>query len=379
MSKTRRLRARFAQSPSGENVSKSSDIRALNPILFVDILVVGGRIRHAPLSKDLRHPVILPLKHRLSDMILLEYHNGAHLGTEWTLSFFQNKYWIPRARNRLKKIRRNCVTCKKLYGRSMQQKMADYGGRLLHKCSFAFCCETRVPEKVWSDNGTNIVGARSEMSRSMKQLDRSKIIRAARQKDVEWVFNPPYASHHGGVWERHIRTVRQVMVAVLGLSPCLTDEIFMTSFCEIENLINSRPITKCNESINDPAPLTPNHLLILGSNESFPMGKVHDSDLYRRRWRHVRHLTTLFWKRWTKLYLSSLQKRRKWQQASVNLKIGDLVLVIDENCPRGMWPLGLVISVNEGRDGMVRSARLRTQNAEMVRPITKLVHLEKAG
>ena len=109
----------------GENVSKSSDIRALNPILFADILVVGGRIRHAPLSKDLRHPVILPLKHRLSDMILLEYHNGAHLGTEWTLSFVQNKYWIPRARNRLKKIRKNCVTCKKLYGRSMQQKMAD--------------------------------------------------------------------------------------------------------------------------------------------------------------------------------------------------------------------------------------------------------------
>ena len=169
------------------------------------------------------------------------------------------------------------------------------------------------------------------------------------------------------------------MVAVLGLSPCLTDEILMTSFCEIENLINSRPITKCNEDINDPAPLTPNHLLILRSNESFPMEKVHDSDLYRRRWRHVGYLTTLFWKRWTKLYLSSLQKRRKWQQASVNLKIGDLVLVIDENCPRGMWPLGLVISVNEGRDGMVRSARLRTQNAEMVRPITKLVHLENAG
>ena len=215
------------------------------------------------------------------------------------------------------------------------------------------------------------------MSRSMKQVDRSKIIRAVCQKDVEWVFNPPYASHHGGVWERHIRTVRQVMVAVLGLSPCLTDEILMTSFCEIENLINSRPITKCNEDINDPAPLTPNHLLILGSNESFPVGKDHDSDLYRRRWRHVRYLTTLFWKRWTKLYLSSLQKRRKWQQASVNLKIGDLVLVIDENCPRGMWPLGLVISVNEGRDG--RSARLRTQNAGMVRPITKLVHLENAG
>ena len=159
------------------------------------------------------------------------------------------------------------------------------------------------------------------MLRSMKQLDRNKVIRAARQKDVEWVFNPPYASHHGRVWERLIRTVRQVMVAVLGLSPCLSDEILLTAFCEIENLINSRPVTKCTEDINDPAPLTPNHLLLLRSNDSFPMGIVHDSDLYRRRWRHVRYLTTLFWKRWTKLYLASLQTRVKWQNTSPNLKV----------------------------------------------------------
>ena len=242
-----------------------------------------------------------------------------------------------------------------------------------------FAARRGFPNKVCSDNGTNIDGARSEISRSMKQLDRSMIIRAGRQKDVEWVFNPPYASHHGGVWERQIRTVCQVMVAVLGLSPCLTDEILLTAFSEIENLINSRPITKCNEDINDTAPLTPNHLLLLRSNESFSMGRVHDSDLYRKRRRHVRYLTTLFWKRWTKLYLSSFQKRRKWQYASANIKIGDLVLVIDENCPRGMWPLGLLITVNEGRDGMVRSARLRTQTAGMVCPITKFVHVENAG
>ena len=96
-----------------------------------------------------------------------------------------------------------------------------------------FAARRGFPNKVWSDNGTNIVGARSEMSRSMKQLDRSKIIRAARQKDVEWVFNPPYASHHGGVWERHIRTVRQVMVAVLGLSPCLTTKFWWRHFVKL--------------------------------------------------------------------------------------------------------------------------------------------------
>ena len=71
----------------GKNVSKSSAIRALNPLLFADILVAGDRIRHAPLCKDLRYLFLLPSKHKLYNMILLEHHNGNPLGTEWTLSF----------------------------------------------------------------------------------------------------------------------------------------------------------------------------------------------------------------------------------------------------------------------------------------------------
>ena len=128
----------------------------------------------------------------------------------------------------------------------------------------------------------------------MRELDRNKVIRAARQTEVQWVFNPPSASHFGGIWEKLIRTARQVMVAVLGLSPCLTDEILLTTFCEIENLVNSRPITKCNDDVNDLGPLTPNHLLLMCTNESLPFGEVRDSDMYRRRWRQVRYLTTLF-------------------------------------------------------------------------------------
>ena len=416
---------------NGENVLKSSRLRALDPTLKDGVLVVGGRIKHAHLNENVKHPVILPSKHQLSDMILQSYHDVAHLGTNWTLSFVQEKFWIPHARNRLKKIRRKCVTCRKLYGKPMQQKMADlpperckseqrvfqntgvdifgpfhvrvgrsqakrYGAiftcfatravhlEVLHSMEadsfinafLRFAARRSFPENIWCDNGTNFVGAKSELLKSMRELDRNKVIRAARQKDVQWVFNPPSASHFGGVWERLIRTVRQVMVAVLGLSPCLTDEILLTTFCEIENLVNSRPITKCNDDVNDLGPLTPNHLLLMCANESLSLGEVRDSDVYRRRWRHVRYLTTLFWRRWTRLYLSSLQKRCKWQRASPNLKNGDLVLIIDENSPRGMWPLGLVTEVNVSQDGFVRSARLKTQTTELVRPISKLVYLE---
>ena len=414
-----------------ENMLKSSSLRALDPTLRYGVLVVGGRIKHAHLNENVWHPVILPSKHQLSAMILQSYHDVAHLGTNWTPSFVQERFWIPHGQNRLSKIRRKCVTCRKLNGKPMQQKMADlppercksdqrvfqntgvdifspfhvrvgrsqakrYGAiftcfatravhlevlRSMEADSFMnaflrFAARRSFPENIWCDNGTNFVGAKSELLKSMRELDRNKVIRAARQKDVQWVFNPPSALHFGGVWERLIRTVRQVMVAVLGLSPCLTDEILLTTFCEKENLVNSRPVTKCNDDVNDLGPLTPNHLLLMCTNESLPLGEVRDSDMYRRRWRHVRYLTTLFWRRWTRLYLSSLQKRCKWQRASPNLNNGDLVLIIDENSPRGMWPLGLVTQVNVGQDGFVRSARLKTQTTELVRPISKLVYLE---
>ena len=53
------------------------------------------------------------------------------------------------------------------------------------------------------------------------------------------------------------------------------------------------------------------------------------------------------------------------------------MLLIDENTPRSLWPLGLVVSVNTGRDNfLLRSVRVKTRSTELVRPITKLVLLE---
>ena len=49
---------------------------------------------------------------------------------------------------------------------------------------------------------------------------------------------------------------------------------------------------------------------------------------------------------------------------------------MEENSPRFLWPLGLVIETNVGRDNLVRSVRLTTRSTELVRPITKLVLLE---
>ena len=59
-----------------------------------------------------------------------------------------------------------------------------------------------------------------------------------------------------------------------------------------------------------------------------------------------------------------------------NVKVGDILLIMDENLPRGDWPMGIVTSVSKGRDDLVRSVRLRSKGKDIMRPISKLVFLE---
>lgn len=309
----------------GNQIPKSSPIYKLNPVLDNDLLVLSGRLRHACLSRRSKHPVILPRSHRISHIIISDCHNEAHLGTEWTLCRLRSKYWIVGARNMIKSVKRECVLCKKLYAPPLVQRMADLPPErcLPGKPPFAYlfgpfyvklgraevkrygvifsCFTTReklhslepdtfingfirfiarrgYPLKLWSENGTNLVGAYTELSKSIRQLDRNKIVQVARRHNVDWTFNPPFASHQGGIWERMIRTVRKILLAIVNVKSTMTDDILETVFCEVENIINSRPITKVSADCNEPDPLTPNHLFLLAANDSLPWGTFHDSD-----------------------------------------------------------------------------------------------------
>ena len=173
-----------------------------------------------------------------------------------------------------------------------------------------------------------------------------------------------------------IRTVRRIMCALLGRKERLTDDILSTVFCRVENIVNSRPITKSSDDPNDDVALTPNHLLLCQGNPSVNWGVFSSGDMYVKKWRSVQSITDRFWDRWCKEYLTLLNTRQKWQQPVKNLKPGDLVLVQDVNVPRGLWPLGLVTEIRMGRDNLVRSVRIKTKLNELTRPVTKLVLLE---
>ena len=239
-----------------------------------------------------------------------------------------------------------------------------------------FISRRSCPAEIWCDNATTFVGAKNELSKELRHVDKTKIFQTSRRLNIKWVFNVPYASHHGGVWERLIRTVRRVFSALIHPNSRLTDDALRTFLCEAENLVNSRPITRVSDDAADDIALTPNHLLVLNGNYSAPLGNFHDADRYRRSWKNVQCLADSFWKRWMAEYLPLLQTRQKWQRVKQNISVNDVMLIVDVSLPRGQWPLGIVTGVNKGRDGLVRSIKLRSRNKTVVRPLSKVVFLE---
>ena len=138
----------------------------------------------------------------------------------------------------------------------------------------------------------------------------------------------------GGVWERLIRTARNILdglVKVHGHS--LNDESLRTLLTEVESVMNSRPLTNDQDDPTGLNPLTPNHLLTMKSKVILPPpGNFTNIDLYsRKQWRRVQHLINEFWIRWQKEYLSTLQHRQKWNKSKRNFKVGDVVLMNNES------------------------------------------------
>ena len=119
--------------------------------------------------------------------------------------------------------------------------------------------------------------------------------------------------------------------------------------------------------------ITPNHLLLQRPAVNLPTGDFDNADLVsRKKWRPSQILADHYWKRWLREYLATLQERQKWNTPRRNLAVDELVLVADENIPRGQWLLGRVTKVFPGRDDYVRSVELKTRNSTLHRPIRKL-------
>ncbi len=104
-----------------------------------------------------------------------------------------------------------------------------------------FIARRGKPNKIFCDNGTNFVGAEKILRNALKLFNAEKIQGFCSQEGIEFAFNAPSASHHGGAWERMIRTIRKIFQNLLGRQ-ILNDEGLLTFIAEVESIINSRPL-----------------------------------------------------------------------------------------------------------------------------------------
>lgn len=172
-----------------------------------------------------------------------------------------------------------------------------------------------------------------------------------------------------------ISSVQKVLSGLLR-SQHLTDELLSTLMCEVEAILNSRPLTYVSDCAEDLDVLTPNHLLLLRSGPTTPPDEFVKKGLYvRQRWRQSQYLADEFWRRWLREYLPQLQERQKWLTPQRDVQRGDLVLIV-EPTPCCSWPTGRVVDVHRSDDGHVRSASVKTAHGVFERPIVKLCLLE---
>ncbi|XP_070518860.1 uncharacterized protein [Cardiocondyla obscurior] len=421
-------------------VASRSPLAAFNPFLDRDdLLRVGGRLRHAPLSYDVRHPILLSSHHLVRLLIQQTHLRVLHGGLQLTLSTLRQAYWILRARSLVKAVIHSCVACvreratvpsqlmgnlpaervtppprpftwcgldyggpvrvRPSAGRGIKARKAyialfvclstravhlelvsDYGSSAFLAAFTRFCSRRGLPHSVFSDNGTNFVGADRELSVAFREALRDPdFLNHTAQDKVSWHFIPPSAPHFGGLWEAGIKSVKYHLHRIVG-AHTLTAEEFSTLLCQVEACLNSRPLAPLSDTYDDCQALTPSHFLV-GSILTTPPepSLLHLEENRLSRWQLVRQMSERFWRLWATDYVNTLQQRSKWRKVHSDIEVGRLVLLRSPSLPPCKWELGRIIQVHPGADGLTRVVTIRTASSTLRRPIAKLCVLPVKG
>ncbi|XP_028160967.1 uncharacterized protein LOC114353251 isoform X1 [Ostrinia furnacalis] len=420
-------------------VPKKSPLRTLCPFLDEKgILRVSGRISHSDASYDTRHPMIMPAKSHFTKLLIVDaHHQTAHGGPQATLNFLRSKFWIIQAKERVKKTFRECVTCLRYTSRKNTPLMGllpesrlkpskpfkstgvDYFGPIQirfspgrgaksykgYGCLFV-CMATKAIhleavtdltakafiaafrrftarrghcQDLWSDNGTNFVGADKEiqdMFNNAKSSLPEEIAKLLVLERTNWHFIPPHSPNFGGLWEAGVRSTKTHLRKMLG-NTTLTYEELATVLAQVEACLNSRPISLISDDPNDPLPLTPGHFLI-----GEPLINIVDQEVdgnYKGldRWRMTQRIVNHFWNRWYREYLGNLNQRYKWNSQNKEPEIGNIVILKEDNMPPAKWLLGKIIQKHPGSDNITRVVSVKCKSGIFKRPVSKLCLITK--
>ena len=264
----------------------------------VNIMRVGGRLRtaHHP-SSDFRSPITLP-HHRVTELINRhEDEKCKHsVGTNHLLSNLADRFWLVH-RQMVKSYRHSCVECQKVWKKPLEPVMGQlpnyrteepflafsntavdfarpfyvkrgrghpqekkyvapftcFQSRACHlemvssldadgfKLALSrFCSRRGCPKMMLSDNGANFLATERELRQAVFTLQQSTVGSELAARGIKWRFNPPRAAHFGGVFERMVRAMNQVLQTTLYRAD-LTDEELNTALIQAALRLCSTP------------------------------------------------------------------------------------------------------------------------------------------
>lgn len=270
----------------------------------------------------------------MTKLLIEHYHQQAgHSGRQHVLSLLREKYWIVRANSAVRRVLNDCIVCRRQRASPGQQKnrkwqtypwtaryLQDLPLVLLVSPFYVRRCRSLVKrygviftflniraihieisssldtdsfimalrrftarrgqvQEIHSDNGTNLTSGEKQLREASKEWNQGTIHNHLLQKNIKWTFNTPCTLHHGGVWERCIRLTRKVLNVLLK-EQTLDDESLLTYMCEVEAILNSRPLVAVSDDPTDLETLTPNHLLLLRESTPLPPGIFKKEDTY---------------------------------------------------------------------------------------------------
>lgn len=421
-------------------IPRNSNIFSLAPYLDKDnILRVKGRIQESDYIYDEKHPIIIPRNSKFTELLIKEKHeNVLHSGISATLTEIRKKYWVPKGRQLVKKVIKNCLICKKYFAKPANQLTAqlpkdrmaetppfticgiDFAGPIFVKndktTSKAYvtlftCGVTRaihlelvsnlstenfllafkrfqsrrgVPKIIYSDNAKTFKRANNELQKIYRVLKDTKFQDFVAVQNITWKFIVERAPWWGGFYERLVRSVKDPIRKILGKA-LLTFEELTTILSEIEAIINERPLSFVSDVFGEPSPLTPNHFLRFGKEDlELPISLLElelesknsfKNSLAKRKIYQVRLLKQL-WVRWKNQYLLNLRNANhlKTPQVHENLKVGDVVLLEGSEKSKMLWDLAVIKEIIKGRDGNVRAAIIKTAKANNLRRPIQLLY-----
>ncbi|XP_046632671.1 uncharacterized protein LOC124312218 [Daphnia pulicaria] len=425
----------------GKPLHSTSSLLALAPVLGPDgVLRLGGRAGRAKLPYDQLHPPLLPGSHPFTEKIIIAFHEHLkHVGTDFLLSYIRQHFWITSGREAIKRIRRNCVICRRNRAQPGEQLMGDlpdsrldsgflpftrtaidlFGpfevglirNRTAKRWGVLFTCMVtravflelvpslstsdfllalrkfislyRKPEVIHSDNGTNFVGAERVLREAVEKMYADEAIpKFLKEVNIKWTFQPARTPHFGGTHESLVRSTKRALYNALEQEGDKfrypTEDLFRTLLYEVAGLLNTRPLTYASSDPEDFRPLTPNDFLNRPPTSYPPAGSFDDASP-REHYRYLQRVLNLFWSMWKTTYLQSLAARKKWKIKRPNLEVGDVVLEINKNFRRGEWSIGHVAKVFPGTDGCVRAVDIQLPTGIFRRGITELCLLESSS